>query len=82
MQGLMILKIHVCLESSFFSLCRFPVGFQLMVAVALLDFPRPVLQSPFCGFLALVCALHAGIILFDRMDFVMYQNPGFLCGAG
>ena len=53
-----------------------------MVAVALLDFPRPVLQSPFCGFLALVCALHAGIILFDRMDFVMYQNPGFLCGAG
>ena len=31
MQGLMILKIHVCLESSFFSLCRFPVGFQLVV---------------------------------------------------
>ena len=53
-----------------------------MAAVALLDFPRPVLQSLFCGFLALVCALHAGVILFDRMDFVMYQNPGFLCGAG
>ena len=78
----MILKIHVCLESSFFSLCRFPVGFQLMVAVALLDFPRPVLQSPFCGFLALVCALHAGVVLFDRMDFVMDENPRFLRGAG
>jgi len=82
MQGLMILKIHVCLESSFFSLCRFPVGFQLVAAVALLDFPYPVLCAALGGFLALMCALHAGIILFDRMDFVVYQNPGFLCGAG
>ena len=53
-----------------------------MAAVALLNFPRPVLQSPFCGFLALVCALHAGVVLFDRMDFVMDENPRFLRGAG
>ena len=53
-----------------------------MAAVALFDFPRPKLYTALGGFLALVCALHAGIILFDRMDFVMYQNRGFLCGAG
>lgn len=53
-----------------------------MAAVALFDFPRPKLYAALGGFLGFVCALHAGIILFDRMDFVMYQNPGFLCGAG
>ena len=76
------MKIHICPESRFFCLCRFPVGFELMAAVALFDFPRPKLYAALGGFLGFVCALHAGIILFDRMDFVMYQNPGFLCGAG
>ena len=78
----MILKIHICPKSSFFSLCRFPVGFQLVAAVALLDFSYPVLCAALGGFLALMCALHAGIILFDRMDFVMDENTRFLCGAG
>ena len=82
MQRLVVQVIDVCFLRRFFSFCRRPVGFQLVAAVALLDFPYPVLCAALGGFLALMCALHAGIILFDRMDFVVYQNPGFLCGAG
>ena len=78
----MILKIHVCLKCRFFSLCRFPVGFQLMAAVALLEFPRPVLYAALGGFLGLVCALHAGVVLFNGMDFVVDENARFLRGAG
>ena len=82
MQGLMILKIHVCLESSFFSLCRFPVGFQLVAAVALLDFPRPVLCAALCQFFGFVRPLNAGIVLFNGMYLVVDENTRFLCGAG
>ena len=65
-----------------FSLCRRPVGFQLVAAVALLDFPRPVLRGFFGGFLGFVRTLHAGIVLFHGMYLVMDENTRFLRGAG
>ena len=43
MQRLVVQVIDVCFLRCFFSLCRRPVGFQLVAAVALPDFPRPVL---------------------------------------
>ena len=74
MQGLLILKIHVCLERRFFCLCRFPVGFQLVAAVALFQLPRSKLCATLGGFLALVCALHAGIVLFNGMYLIVDER--------
>ena len=53
-----------------------------MAAVALLEFPRPVFYAALGGFLGLVCALHAGVVLFNGMDFVVDENTRFLRGAG
>ena len=35
LQDFVVLEVHVCLKRCLFCLCRFPVGFQLMAAVAL-----------------------------------------------
>ena len=35
LQGFVILEVDICLKRCLFCLCRFPVGFQLMAAVAL-----------------------------------------------
>ena len=55
---------------------------RLMAAVALLEFPRPVFYAALGGFLGLVCARHAGVVLFNGMDFVVDENTRFLRGAG
>ena len=53
-----------------------------MAAVALLDFPRPVLCAALCQFFGFVRPLNAGIVLFNGMYLVVDENPCFLCGAG
>ena len=82
MQGFVVLEIHICLERRFLCLCRRPVGFQLVAAVALLDFPRPVLCAALCQFFGFVRPLNAGIVLFNGMYLVVDENTRFLCGAG
>jgi len=77
-----ILEIDICLCRRFFCFRRLAVGFQLVAAVALFELPCPVLCAFLCQFFGFVCALHAGIILFNGMYLVVYQNPGFLRGAG
>ena len=54
MQGFVVLEIHIRLERRFLCLCRRPVGFELVAAVALLDFPRPVLCAALCQFFGFV----------------------------
>ena len=78
----MVLEIHIRLERRFLCLCRRPVGFELVAAVALLDFPRPVLCAALCQFFGFVRPLNAGIVLFNGMYLVVDENPCFLCGAG
>ena len=86
MQGFMVLEIHIRLERRFLCLCRRPVGFQLVAAVALLDFPRPPLCALLCAalrqFFGFVRPLNAGIVLFNGMYLVVDENTRFLCGAG
>ena len=82
MQGFMVLEIHIRLERRFLCLCRRPVGFELVAAVALLDFPRPVLCAALCQFFGFVRPLNAGIVLFNGMYLVVDENTRFLCGAG
>ena len=82
MQKFLILKFHVCLCRCLFCLCCSPVGFQLVAAVALPDFPRPIPCATFCKFLRLVCALHAGIVLFHLMYFVVDEQARFLRRTG
>lgn len=82
MQGFVVLEIHIRLERRFLCLCRRPVGFELVAAVALLDFPRPVLCAALCQFFGFVRPLNAGIVLFNGMYLVVDENTRFLCGAG
>ena len=82
MQRLVVQVIDVCFLRRFFSFCRRPVGFQLVAAVALLDFPRPVLCAALCQFFGFVRPLNAGIVLFNGMYLVVDENTRFLCGAG
>ena len=82
MQGFVVLEIHIRLERRFLCLCRRPVGFELVAAVALLDFPRPVLCAALCQFFGFMRPLNAGIVLFNGMYLVVDENTRFLCGAG
>ena len=82
MQRLVVLEVDVCLKRRFLCLCRFPVGFQLMVVVALPYLPRPLLRAALRQFFGFVRPLHAGIVFLDAVDFVMDENARFLCGAG
>lgn len=81
-QRLVVLEIHIRLCRRSFCLFRFPVGFELVAAVALFHFPRPILHAFFCQFFGFVRALHAGIVLFYGMYLVMDENTRFLRGAG
>ena len=55
MQGFVVLEIHIRLERRFLCLCRRPVGFELVAAVALLTFrapyfaPRSASSSDLCA---------------------------------
>ena len=82
MERLVILEIDIRLCRRFLCLCRFPVGFELVAAVALFDFPRPVFRAFFRQFFGFVRALHAGIVLFYGMYLVVDENARFLRGAG
>ena len=55
LQGFVILEVHVCLKCCLFCLCRVPVGFQFMAAVACFNFlvpylaPRSASSSDLCA---------------------------------
>ena len=82
MQEFLILKFHICPCCRFFSLCRRPVGFQLVAVVALPDFPCPVPCAALGQFLGLVCALHAGVVFFHFMYLVVDEYTRFLHRTG
>ena len=82
MQRLVVQVIDVCFLRCFFSLCRRPVGFKLVAAVALPDFPRPVLCAFLRLFLGFMRSLHAGTILVTGLYLVVDENTRFLRGAG
>ena len=81
LQDFVILEVHICLERCLFCLCCFPVGFQLMAAVALFEFPlsrtlRRARQVP-----PICCALRAGIVFLDAVDFVVNKIPASCAGG-
>ena len=66
-QRLLIQGVHIGLFQLLLRLCRLAVRFQLVAAVALPNKPNAGL----CGFLRLVGALHAHIVLFRFTDFLV-----------
>ena len=82
LQRLLVQVVDVGLFCRPFRFRRCPVGFELVAAVALPDFPRPVFQALFRCFLGFVRTLHAGIVLFNGMYLVVDENTRLLCGAG
>ena len=53
-----------------------------MAAVALFEFPCPVLCAALGKFFRFVRPLTTLIVLFNRMYLVVDKNARFLCGAG